>query len=138
MNDFDAGEFNKLRLDLTPLVDVIFLLLIFFMVSTTFKEDEGIELNLPEASASAQSAEDEKDLRVSLKKDGQIVFRGETLQPDGLETAARAALKDSDDSMFIVEADAASEHGSVVAVMDALRRAGAKGLTIGTQPRATQ
>ena len=122
------------RIDLTPLVDVVFLLLIFFMVSTTFKEDEGLELRLPEAS-SAQPTSSDETLKVTVGSGGSIRFQGQELDPDGLEGAVRQALADSERREVIVEADARVEHGLVVKVMDALRRAGVRGLTVGTRPQ---
>jgi biopolymer transport protein ExbD len=123
------------RIDLTPLVDVVFLLLIFFMVSTTFREEQGLELRLPEARSSTP-AQNEDVLRVSVGRDGSIRFRGESLDPQALELAVGAAMADSENRQVIVEADKQVAHGVVVQVMDALRRAGARGLTVGTQPPA--
>jgi len=127
-----AGRQPLVRIDLTPLVDVVFLLLIFFMVSTTFREDQGLELRLPAASGTptAESAE----LRVSVAADGSLRFEGRALDIAELERQARVALEASSERLVVVEADRSVEHGRVVAVMDVLRRAGARGLTVATAP----
>jgi biopolymer transport protein ExbD len=131
--DSPTQQHKIVRIDLTPLVDVVFLLLIFFMVSTTFREDQGIELRLPEASA-AEARETDDDLRVQLAADGSIHFAEQALDLKGLEAAIREALKGSRDQLVVLEADSKAEHGSVVSVMDALRRAGARGLSVATTP----
>lgn len=129
--DHDVPRPPTVRLDLTPLVDVIFLLLIFFMVSTTFQENQGIELDLPDATSATESDDDQ--LRVRLDDEGGVYFQERKLGVDSLEDAARAALERVERQFVVVEADARAEHGAVVAVMDALRRAGAKGLTVATE-----
>ena len=75
------------------------------------------------------------DLRVRVERDGSIHFRGEKLTGETLEAAARAALADSEDKTFVLEADDKAAHGDIVAVMDALRSAGATGLTIATDTK---
>ena len=119
------------RIDLTPLVDVIFLLLIFFMVSTTFKTDEGMELRLPQTKSS-DTLEAKETISVQISADGSVSFKGQQMEAADLEQAAKAALATDTEGLVVIEADRGAKHGSVVVVMDALRRAGARGLTVAT------
>jgi len=115
-------------LNIAPLVDVVFLLLIFFAVSTTFLDTAGLRLDLPTSNSTATRTP--RDLTVVLAKDGTVVFDGETLDPQALEERLRGVLADREDKVVVLKADAATTHGDVVRVMDRIRSAGAAGLTI--------
>jgi biopolymer transport protein ExbD/biopolymer transport protein TolR len=120
------------RVDLTPMVDVVFLLLIFFMISTTFVETPGIDIKLPESGAQAIEREPE-ELKVYLSREGDI-FVGE-------EKTTLAALRErladygprAAQTTFLLLADREARHGRVVELMDAARAAGFSRLAIATE-----
>jgi biopolymer transport protein ExbD len=124
---------GKLRIgiDIAPLVDVVFLLVIFFAASTTFLETSGLKLQLPRSTATAERQSHE--IAVYLAADGEVEFDGERVDLDQLQQRVRGALEGADSKIVVLRADTATPHGKVVEVMDAIRRAGAEGLTVATR-----
>ena len=119
-------------INIAPLVDVVFLLVIFFAVSTTFLETSGLKLELPSSSSSAER--EAHELTVLLDKAGQLSFDGERLDREGLGQRLRRALGAQDSKLVVLRADREARHGDVVAVMDVIRGAGAVGMRLATQP----
>jgi len=119
--------------NLTPLIDVVFLLLIFFMVSTTFKKDAEIKVDLPEASAKAVK-HNEKIFEIVVDAKGRYFLNNkEQLVNEKIKTMKQILLKNlGKDSKkpFIIRADAKAPHGSVVLIMDAARQLGILNLSI--------
>ncbi len=124
---------TRVSIDMAPLVDVVFLLVIFFAVSTTFLESSGMKLELPESSATTER--EVKEIAVFLGSDGSVVFEDATVTLDELTSRLRAVLEDDDRKMVVLRADTGTPHGKVVEVIDVLREAGAEGLTIATRAK---
>tara|TARA_B110000967_G_scaffold57229_1_gene58665 strand:- start:7386 stop:7805 length:420 start_codon:yes stop_codon:yes gene_type:complete len=122
-------------INLTPLIDVVFLLLIFFMVTTTFTRDTRMLISLPEAEADAMASE-QTTLELLISKDGSYAVNGKSLINRDIKTIM-AALKDSsagDSAMpLVITADAESTHQAVITAMDAAGRLGFETLNIATQ-----
>jgi biopolymer transport protein ExbD len=111
-------------LDLTPMVDVVFLLIIFFMVSTTFITlESGLPVDLPEASSA--EAQPEGMPTVTIDASERIYLAGSELDVTSLVPALQALLRDSDQDVVVLRADQSVSHGLTVRVMDAIKRAGA-------------
>ena len=133
--NFEKGfsmEENELTLNLTPLMDIMFLLVIFFAVSTTFKVFPGISVNLPGAE-SERIKEEEKSVTVILTEAGEIFIDGKPIEKNHLVDTLRVRQKESPVNMFILEADTRAQHGQVVALMDAAKKAGILHLAISTR-----
>ena len=124
----------RVSIDIAPLVDVVFLLVIFFAVSTTFLETSGLKLELPQSAATADR--EVREIAVLLGADGEIVFDGETLDLAGLRPRLEQALAETDRKIVVLRADKETPHGDVVEVMDAVRGAGAEALTVATRSKA--
>lgn len=128
-----AGE--EVSVDLTPLIDVVFLLLIFFMVSTTFTKESHLEIDLPQSSAEpAKPAVKEIEVIVSAKGEYSVNDRG--LVNNQEETLKKAVQKLSEGNTkipFIITADAKTSHEYVVRVMDVAGQLGFVQLSITTQ-----
>lgn len=122
------------RVDLTPMVDCVFLLLIFFMISTTFIETSGIAIQLPESS-SQQIEKAPEEVRVFLTAREEIMFRNEQVTFPELQRQLSDFREKAAGSTFILEADQGARHGKVVELMDAAREAGFGKLAIATEPR---
>jgi biopolymer transport protein ExbD len=120
------------KVDMTPMVDVVFLLLIFFMISTTFIETPGLSIKLPESTS--QIAEKEPDeIKVYLSKKGEI-FLGETqLNADALKLRLSSYGKKAEHMTFLLLADKDARHGQVVELMDLAKVSGFAKLAIATE-----
>jgi biopolymer transport protein ExbD len=130
--NFKRQRKEELSLNLTPLIDIVFLLLIFFMVSTTFTKENHLSINLPEADGEVTDAPT-KLVEVIIDKDGQISVNGNALISNKLITLKQAIEKvsEGDRSLpFIITADAATPHESVVRAMDAAGQLGFSRLSI--------
>ena len=117
---------ETLDVNITPLIDVVFLLLIFFMVSTTFERESEIEIVLPEATASAKTA-DEFVLQVTVDEEGTYYVNHQRVINTKLDTLMKAMKEvagDHKDPPIILSADAKTPHQSVITVMDAARQLG--------------
>ena len=135
---FRNEERDSPEIGLTPLIDVVFLLLIFFMVSTTFERSSALNIELPEASAKANEPGDTA-ITVAIDAVGGVRVEGLALGDPGagdLRRVLTAAAKGLDSPPVIISADARTPHQSVVTVMDAARRAGLYRLTFAAQRTA--
>lgn len=121
------------EINLTSLIDVVFLLLIFFMVTTTFVPEAGLRLELPEASTESATATDEP-LEVVVDAADRAYLDGRPLgaEPDALRAALSAAVDDAGGGLRI-RADGRASHQAVVAVMDAAAAVGFERVDIVTR-----
>ncbi len=109
-------------INITSLIDVLFLLLIFFMVSSTFVEKPGIEVTLPQAKTATLNRADETI--VTIEQDGTLYFNDEKIQPQELHNRlAQVQLKNIDEPI-ILQADENVAYKTVVFVMDTARQLG--------------
>ena len=121
----------RVAIDIAPLVDVVFLLVIFFAVTTTFLETSGIKLELPTSSSTADR--EAREIAVFLAADGTLLFEGEELTLEQLQQRLPQALEGSETRVVVLRADSSTAHGEVVRVMDVVRASGAEGLTVATR-----
>ncbi len=136
-------KFRRQRLDdvnvnLTPLIDVVFLLLIFFMVSTTFTRETQLSIDLPEASGQPREST-ESEIEILIDEAGQYRVNGQGLVDQRIRTLQAAIYKISagDTTIpMIISADADTAHQSVVRAMDAAGKMGFVHLTITTRQPA--
>ncbi len=121
--------------NVTPLIDVVFLLLIFFMVSTTFTRETHLVINLPEADA-APSESLPRSIDILITADGNYALNGVALvnkQLKTLMTGLKEVSRGQTDIPLTITADAETRHQAVVAAMDAAGRMGFVNLSIITQ-----
>ena len=121
------------EINLTSLIDVVFLLLIFFMVSTTFVTSPGIEVDLPRSSADTILQEQE-DLHVWMTDAGSVYVDKAPVDFEGLKTVFEKRALQDPSTLVIIEADTNVDHGQVVGVMDLARSVGLERLAIATEP----
>lgn len=136
---FKRQRSQEVGVDLTPLIDVVFLLLIFFMVSTTFTRESHLEVELPEASADARAETEVREIDVVINAEGQYILNERTLVNNRRETLERAVreLSEGDNSLpYVITADARTPHEFVVRAMDVAGRLGFAKLSITTEREA--
>ncbi|MBW9266806.1 MAG: biopolymer transporter ExbD [Candidatus Thiodiazotropha sp. (ex. Lucinisca nassula)] len=119
-------------LNLTPLIDVVFLLLVFFMLTAHFIEDEAIDIQLPVAESSQPSVDDDT-VEVALLPNGELLVDGRAATLDNLEDTLRGALHAPNKRYVRLKGDQAAAFGAGVKVIDAARSAGAESLDILTE-----
>lgn len=123
-------EIAKGRIDLAPLVDVVFLLIIFFMLTSTFVRQPGITVRLPKAVTS--EVLDERNLVISITSEGEIFHNGELITLAELREELQDAA--SQDRPVLIKADQKSSLGRVVEVWDLCRSIGISQVNIATRP----
>lgn len=127
------------KLNLTPLIDVVFLLLIFFMVSTTFEKQAKLKIELPEASTQP-SVSEQQDLIISISEKGVFFVNNNELvnaQSQSLMNALQNVVQDDRSMPVIIRADANVAHKHVVMAMDVLGTMGFTKVSMATtQPKA--
>jgi len=124
------------RVDLTPMIDVVFLLLIFFMISTTFVENPGLLIDLPDSTAQ-QLKKEGREVQVYLTEDGKIYFKQQEISLENLINQVNSYGPVAKQMNFLLMADQAVRHGRVIQVMDAARSAGFEKLAIATEKAQT-
>jgi len=115
------------EINLTPLIDVVFLLLIFFMVSTTFKEDARLRIELPAAEGDAVQAEEPQVLEIVIDSAGTFYVDDRMVVDRSVGTLKKALARAAGDEMdlpVLIKADAKSPHQSVMTAMDAASQLG--------------
>ena len=125
---------DNVEINLTPLIDVVFLLLIFFMVSTTFDRHAKLKVQLPEASAKMEQKQ-EDPIVLSIDANGKYYINDRQVvntQLDTLKRALRKSVGDKKDVALVLRADAKTPHQSVVRAMDAASQLGLTRLSIAT------
>ena len=128
--DFKGRARIHSHLDIAPLIDIVFLLLVFFMLTSTFLVPEAIELELPESSTSAVT--DTRAITVSLNQKGQLALNGESIELADLQLAIKALLKQDDSVSITLKSDARTEVQQLLKVMDEIRAAGGRNLALAT------
>src|SRR3990172_979448 len=126
------------ELNLIPLIDVVFMLLIFFIVTTTFNRDTAMSINLPEANAEPLKVED-KLVEISIDAEGRYFINREPIINADIENLKRALLKAAGELKsppLVISADAKTPHQAVISAMDAARQLGFVHLTFATQTKA--
>ncbi len=126
------------EINLTSLIDVVFLLLIFFMVSTTFEKLGRIQVELPQAQPNAEQNRQDERIAVTVDTEGQLFVNDRELVNTDVETVKRALISiagERRDLPVVISADGRAPHQAVVTVMDAASQLGLAKIAFAIQPR---
>mgnify|MGYP000974009778 CR=1 FL=1 len=137
--NFRPRQNEEPEINLIPFIDVLLVILIFLMLSTTYSKFTALQLTLPVADAQ-QLRDHPREVVVSVAADGRYAVNKSTLEGRRVEQVAQAlteAATAGRDSVVIISADAAAPHQSVITVMEAARRVGLSQITFATQSSAT-
>ncbi|MCH7225245.1 ExbD/TolR family protein [Haloferula sp. A504] len=126
-----TAEVSATSLDISPLIDVVFLLLIFFIVTTVFVKETGIEVSKPRAA----SAEDlqKRAILLAVTDEGRVWHGGREIGMDGVRSVVSALLEEDSELPVVIRADAAAATEDTVAVVDAAKLAGAISVSLATE-----
>jgi biopolymer transport protein ExbD len=126
---------NQVDLNVTSLVDVLFLLLIFFTLTSTFKRAGELDLKLPKSTTAAPGGIEgkSKPVELVLTEHGMLLLNGASTTFDQLPAKLRDAHERQPDGQVMIEAEEKVEHGRIVRLLDAVRAAGFTGVGIGVR-----
>lgn len=116
----DTKRDTNIIINITPLIDVVFILLIFFAVTTSFVTPSSIKMDLPKAKGEA--VEDKKNIRVAVDSAGALYIDGEPIKDEELEGRLKTLKDLHPEATVIIEADEKAMHGKVVFVIDKAKR----------------
>jgi len=124
---------GEVSIDITPIVDTVFNLMIFFALSLNFLAASGLRINLPKGTV-REVLSTPKSVDVSITKDGEVYVEKEKVSPENLYPLF-SSLKNEGYEKVIIKADSEAKHGIVVQVLDTAKRSGFLQLAIATLPK---
>ena len=128
---------KKSSINIIPMIDVIFFLLVFFMLFTSFRSTpEGLDMQLPKAVTTTQ--QNENDLLVNITKDGNYYYNNENISLNKLTEIVKEEYDNSGDVTAIINADKEVQYKHVIEVMDSLRNAGIYKLALAAEPKGEE
>ncbi|MCA9472685.1 MAG: biopolymer transporter ExbD [Nitrospirales bacterium] len=133
---FPAAAKKKARIEIIPMIDTMFFLLVFFMIATlSMTMQRGMPVNLPEAGSTTDNVKEQ--ISLTITDQGDLFFNKKAITLDQLgDQLQQARPKDSDPSV-VINADEHVDHGVVVKVMDRVRLSGIPNMAIATKPENT-
>lgn len=129
---FTNGRSRRVALDMTPLIDVVLMLVIFFMLTTTFVLSPGIEVDLPRGHSTQEPRE--RDAIITMTKAGVIYYQDAQVSLATLQSVLQRAHNHQPELRVVIKADTQVAHGNVVAVMDIAKHLGIDRLAVATAP----
>jgi biopolymer transport protein ExbD len=127
---FSSPSQESEEINLSPLIDMVFILLIFFIVTTVFVEETGIDVNKPEA-ASAVDLE-KQSILIALTPKGEVVYGGRDIGVNGVRSLVQRLTRDDPDMPVILQADKAVTTERLVRIIDESKLGGAQVVNIST------
>ncbi|MDP3812113.1 ExbD/TolR family protein [Hydrogenophaga sp.] len=137
--NFRPRERDEPEINLIPFIDILLVVLIFLMLTTTYSKFTELKVNLPVADAQAPK-QNPREVVVAVGSDGRYSINRQVLEGVGVEALTRVlslAAEGNSETVIVISADAAATHQSVINVMDAARRAGLVQITFATQQTGT-
>lgn len=125
-----AEESNEPGVDMSPLIDCVFILLIFFIVTTVFVEETGVEVDKPQAASATQL--EKSSILIALTAKGEVVYGGRDIGISGVQPLVKRMIQ-REDLPVIVQADQASQSGLLVRIIDEAKLAGATKVSVATR-----
>jgi len=130
---FGASDEDEAKPDLSPMIDCIFILLIFFIVTTVFVEETGVQVNRPEASQASQL--EKNSILLAVTADNKVFYGGRNIGVKGVQAVVKPLVSENDEITCIIQGDEAARHGIVTQVQDQALAAGVRKekLTVATK-----
>lgn len=121
---FSQSEPASTEVNMSPLIDIVFILLIFFVVTTVFIDDPGVEINRPQA----RSAEEiqKNSIFIAVSKNGDVFYGGRSIGVEGVRTVVASLLGSDPELPVVIQGDEQASHGVMMKVTDAAQLAGAQ------------
>ena len=122
------GRRQQLDLNIAPLIDMVFILLIFFLVTTSFVKESGVDIDRPSAATAA--VQEKAAIMIGVTKDNQIYMENRQIDIRAVRANVERALAENPEGTVVIVADKYSRTGVAIEVMDACRMAGAEAVSI--------
>ncbi len=136
-NNGDGDDNIMAEVNLTPLIDIMLVLLIIFMVTSTAALESGLDIELPKTAITNEKKQDEI-LIITLNKDGKVALQGKFVEEDKLSEEMVAKLAELKTESVILEGDTQAFLGKAVEIMDIAKSAGAKNFSIAAEEDASK
>jgi len=133
---FNRTKRMHFQLNIVPLIDMVFLLLIFFLLTTNFFNERAIKLELPKASHADEGVEE--DILISLDKDGRIFLGSKEVSISKLPTLLKESVDKSTTKSVVLRGDRGVDFGLAVRLMDIAKGASAEGIVVVTEPEGSR
>ena len=131
---YTQQHYERVHIDMTPMVDCVLVLLIFLMVGSAFVQDPGIEVQKPDVGG-VETMGDQNVLLIAISADNRVYFDGQEIRLDQVAPLVKRAAIGRDPAL-VIRADRASSHGVFAAVYAGAKRAGIERVTFATAPTA--
>ncbi len=128
--EITADDSSESGIDISPLIDCVFILLIFFIVTTTFVEETGVEVDKPQAASSVQL--EKNSILIALTDKGEVVYGGREIGVSGVQPLVKRMLQ-KEEVPVIIQADTSSQSGKLVRIIDEAKLGGAKKVSVSTR-----
>ncbi len=124
-----ASDTTDVGIDMSPLIDCVFILLIFFIVTTTFVEETGVEVDKPQAASAVRL--EKTSILIALTAKGEIVYGGREIGISGVQPLVKRMLQ-KEDVPVIIQADTDAPSGLLVRIVDGAKLAGCEKVSVAT------
>lgn len=128
--DSSADDGNESGIDISPLIDCVFILLIFFIVTTVFVEETGVEVDKPQAASAVRL--EKNSILIALTDKGEVVYGGREIGISGVQPLVKRMLQ-KEDIPVIIQADQVAPSGLLVRIIDEAKLAGATKVSVATR-----
>ena len=125
-----SDDTSESGIDISPLIDIVFILLIFFIVATTFVEETGVDVNKPQAASAKQL--EKNSILIALTKEGNVVYGGREIGISGVRPLVKRILR-KEEVPVIIKSDRSATTGKLVRIIDEAKRAGAKQVSVASR-----
>ncbi|MFA6470649.1 MAG: biopolymer transporter ExbD [Candidatus Latescibacterota bacterium] len=133
----DGIVMAEAEMDMTPMTDCIFLLLIFFMVTTAFIDIRGLVVDLPTSADQQEEQQKKKDVNVTISAEGNYTVSGSPVPAEALASAIKGAMETNNNKNVIFQGDPQAPHGAIVYAMDVAKGQGAEAMAFSVEQQAS-
>ncbi len=124
---------DEIQIDMTPMLDIVFIMLIFFIVTTSFVREAGLEVHRPEASQA--KAQKSSSIMLAIGANGEIYLDRKAVDVERIKVTLARILAEQPEASLVIQADERVAHGRVVRVMDEAKAAGIANIAVAVTPR---
>ena len=122
---------EEATIDMTPMLDIVFIMLIFFIVTTSFVKESGVKVNEPKALTSVQKPK--ANIFIGITAASEVYMQKKKIKKEDVRTTVEAMLLENPESSIVIQADELAKSGILLDVMDAAKAAGVKNISVAAE-----